>query len=59
MAQVVLFHHALGVTGGMRAFADDLRAGGHEVTVATCSMARRSTTSRTASRTKRSSAGTR
>jgi dienelactone hydrolase len=34
MAQVVLFHHALGVTDGMRAFADDLRAGGHEVTVA-------------------------
>lgn len=34
MAEVVLFHHALGVTDGVRAFADDLRAGGHQVTVA-------------------------
>jgi len=32
MSQVVLFHHAQGLTGGVRAFADDLRAAGHEVT---------------------------
>ena len=34
MAQVILFHHALGVTDGVMAFADDLRAGGNQVTVA-------------------------
>ena len=34
MTDVILFHHALGVTDGIRAFADRLRAGGHEVTVA-------------------------
>lgn len=33
MAEVVLFHHALGVTDGVRAFADDLRAAGHRVTL--------------------------
>lgn len=34
MAEVILFHHALGVTDGLRAFADRLREGGHRVTVA-------------------------
>jgi dienelactone hydrolase len=33
VAHVLLFHHALGVTDGLLAFADDLRAAGHEVTV--------------------------
>lgn len=32
MARVVLFHHALGLTDGVRAFADELRAAGHSVT---------------------------
>lgn len=32
MAHVLLFHHAQGLTPGLRAFADELRAGGHEVT---------------------------
>ncbi|MBI4941726.1 MAG: dienelactone hydrolase family protein [Actinobacteria bacterium] len=31
MAEVVLFHHALGLTPGVLAFADDLRAAGHVV----------------------------
>lgn len=31
MAEVLLFHHVQGLTEGMRAFADDLRAGGHTV----------------------------
>ncbi|MHB8246483.1 MAG: dienelactone hydrolase family protein [Acidimicrobiales bacterium] len=31
MAEVVLFHHVQGLTDGIRAFADDLRAGGHSV----------------------------
>ena len=31
MAEVVLFHHVQGLTDGMRAFADRLRAGGHTV----------------------------
>ena len=31
MAEVVLFHHALGLTPGVTAFADDLRAAGHTV----------------------------
>lgn len=31
MADVLLFHHALGPTDGLRAFADDLRAAGHTV----------------------------
>ncbi|TDV48051.1 dienelactone hydrolase family protein [Actinophytocola oryzae] len=31
MAEVVLFHHALGLTEGVVAFADDLRAAGHTV----------------------------
>lgn len=31
MAEVVLFHHALGLTPGVVAFADDLRRGGHTV----------------------------
>jgi dienelactone hydrolase len=31
MAEVVLFHHVQGLTEGMRAFADQLRAGGHTV----------------------------
>ena len=32
MAEVLLFHHALGFTEGVRAFADELRAAGHDVT---------------------------
>jgi dienelactone hydrolase len=32
MAEVILFHHALGLTDGVRAFADDLRQAGHRVT---------------------------
>lgn len=31
MAEVLLFHHALGLTDGVRAFADHLREGGHTV----------------------------
>ncbi|NUR07513.1 MAG: dienelactone hydrolase [Nocardioidaceae bacterium] len=31
MAEVVLFHHVLGLTDGVRAFADELRASGHTV----------------------------
>ncbi|HXY71181.1 MAG TPA: dienelactone hydrolase, partial [Actinomycetota bacterium] len=31
MAEVLLFHHALGLTPGCLAFADDLRAEGHVV----------------------------
>lgn len=31
MAEVVLYHHALGLTDGVRAFADDMRAAGHQV----------------------------
>lgn len=31
MSQVVLFHHALGLTPGVRAFADGLRQAGHTV----------------------------
>ena len=31
MAEVVLFHHALGLTPGTSAFADELRADGHTV----------------------------
>ena len=31
MADVVLFHHVQGLTDGVRAFADELRAGGHTV----------------------------
>jgi dienelactone hydrolase len=34
MTQMILFHHALGVTDGVVAFADQLRDGGHQVTVA-------------------------
>jgi dienelactone hydrolase len=33
MTDVLLFHHALGVTTGVLAFADDLRAAGHAVLV--------------------------
>jgi dienelactone hydrolase len=33
MAEVLLFHHAQGLTPGVRAFADDLRAAGHIVHV--------------------------
>jgi dienelactone hydrolase len=33
MAEVLLFHHAQGVTPGITAFADDLRAAGHTVHV--------------------------
>src|SRR3954464_15895754 len=29
MAEVVLFHHVQGLTDGVQAFADELRAGGH------------------------------
>ncbi len=31
MAEVLLFHHIQGLTPGVQAFADDLRAGGHTV----------------------------
>lgn len=31
MAEVVLYHHVQGLTEGVRAFADDLRAAGHTV----------------------------
>ena len=31
MAEVLLFHHVQGLTDGIAAFADDLRAGGHTV----------------------------
>ncbi len=31
MAEIVLFHHAQGLTSGVQAFADDLRAAGHTV----------------------------
>jgi dienelactone hydrolase len=31
MAEVLLFHHVQGLTDGVRAFADDLAAGGHTV----------------------------
>jgi dienelactone hydrolase len=31
MAEVLLFHHALGLTAGCRSFADELRASGHVV----------------------------
>ena len=31
MARVILFHHALGLTDGVRAFADEIRKAGHEV----------------------------
>jgi dienelactone hydrolase len=31
MAEVLLFHHAQGLTPGVRAFADELRAAGHIV----------------------------
>jgi dienelactone hydrolase len=31
MAEVLLFHHALGLTPGVVSFADELRAGGHTV----------------------------
>src|SRR5437763_1838282 len=31
MAEVLLFHHALGLTPGVTAFADELRAAGHTV----------------------------
>jgi dienelactone hydrolase len=33
MAEVLLFHHALGLTAGCRAFADEVRAAGHVVHV--------------------------
>ena len=33
MADVLLFHHAQGLTEGITAFADELRAAGHTVTV--------------------------
>jgi dienelactone hydrolase len=31
MTELVLFHHAQGLTDGVRAFADDLRGAGHVV----------------------------
>lgn len=31
MTEILLFHHAQGLTSGVRAFADDLRARGHTV----------------------------
>jgi len=33
MTDVILFHHAQGLTEGIRSFADQLRAAGHSVTV--------------------------
>ncbi len=33
MTNVILFHHALGVTEGVKAFAERIREGGHNVTV--------------------------
>jgi dienelactone hydrolase len=33
MSDVILFHHAQGLTQGVQAFADELRAAGHRVTV--------------------------
>ncbi|GGK08685.1 dienelactone hydrolase [Pilimelia anulata] len=33
MADVIVFHHALGLTPGVRGFADRLRADGHRVTL--------------------------
>ena len=33
MTDVLLFHHAQGLTEGMRSFADELRAAGHTVVV--------------------------
>jgi dienelactone hydrolase len=33
MTDVILFHHAQGLTSGVREFADQLRAAGHDVTV--------------------------
>jgi len=33
MTDVILFHHAQGLTDGIRSFADELRAAGHSVTV--------------------------
>lgn len=33
MAAVLLFHHAQGLTTGVRAFADELRTAGHDVSV--------------------------
>src|SRR5215469_10364623 len=33
MTDVVVFHHAQGLTDGVRAFADQLRGAGHRVTV--------------------------
>lgn len=32
MAHLLLFHHVQGLTTGVRAFADRIRAGGHSVT---------------------------
>jgi dienelactone hydrolase len=34
MAELILFHHAQGLTDGVRSFADELRAAGHTVHVA-------------------------
>lgn len=31
MAQIILFHHALGLTDGVRALAEQIAAGGHQV----------------------------
>ncbi|MGH8946503.1 MAG: hypothetical protein ACRDVL_10165 [Acidimicrobiia bacterium] len=33
MAELILFHHAQGLTNGIEAFADQLRSAGHRVTV--------------------------
>lgn len=33
MSEIILFHHAQGLTDGIRAFADELRAAGHTVHV--------------------------
>ena len=36
MTEIVLFHHALGLTRGVIAFADELRAAGHQVHTPDC-----------------------
>ena len=59
MAEVILFHHALGVTDGVRAFADQLRDGGHSVTVGDLFGGTTFDTIEEASPTKSSWAGTR
>lgn len=33
MSELILFHHAQGLTRGVQAFTDEVRAAGHRVTV--------------------------